>query len=123
MCQVVNFKQYGSVAALNQAFGDHWLYIGRENRTAGFPPSLLANPFKVKDVGGRGQTLPHYRRWLWERIQVGDTATSTSSVQAVLATLQGIDEQTVLVCWCKLSPCHGDVVKAATAWLQAQLAI
>jgi hypothetical protein len=63
MCQIVNFKQVGSVTALKEAFGDHWLYIGRENRTAGLPASPLANPYKVKDFGERGQTLPHYRRW------------------------------------------------------------
>jgi hypothetical protein len=28
-CDVVNFKQYGSVRALDQAFGPRWLYIGR----------------------------------------------------------------------------------------------
>jgi hypothetical protein len=62
--------------------------------------------------GGRGQTLPHYRRWLWERIQVGD--------ETILDALKAIDAQTVLVCWCVPGPCHGDVVKAAAAWVQAQ---
>lgn len=112
MCRIVNFKQYGSIPALNQAFGDHWVYIGRANSYAGLTQSPLANPFKAKDFGGRGQTLPHYRRWLWEHIQAGDTA--------VLDALKAIDAQTVLVCWCKPGPCHGDVVKAAAAWVQAQ---
>lgn len=112
MCSIVNFKQYGSIQALNQAFGDHWIYIGRANNYAGLPQSPLANPFKVKDFGGRGKTLPHYRRWLWERIQSGD--------KAVLDALRAINESTVFICWCKPGPCHGDVVKAAAAWVQAQ---
>ncbi|MAU00672.1 MAG: hypothetical protein CL608_26300 [Anaerolineaceae bacterium] len=62
MCQIINYKQHGSSSALNQAFGDRWVYIGRANRTAGLSQSPLANPFKVKDFGGRGRTLPHYRQ-------------------------------------------------------------
>jgi hypothetical protein len=112
-CQVANFKTYGSIQALNQAFGDRWLYIGRENDYAGLEQSPLANPFKRGDFGGqRGATLPHYRSWLWQQIQTGD--------EAVLEALRAIDEQTVLICWCHPHPCHGDVVKAAAEWLQAQ---
>ena len=107
---IINFKQHGSIPALNQAFGDQWVYIGRANNYAELPQSPLANPFKVKDFGGRGKTLPDYRRWLWERIQAGD--------EAVLAALKAIDESTMLVCWCKPGPCHGDVVRAAAEWLQ-----
>jgi hypothetical protein len=62
MCErygVVNFKQYGSVRALDQAFGPRWVYIGRANPRAGLAQSALANPFKVKDFGGQlGATLP-----------------------------------------------------------------
>lgn len=120
MCQIINFKQYGSIQALNQAFGDRWVYIGRANSYAGLAQSPLANPFKLKDFGGRGKTLPpgstlgHYRLWLWARIQAGDTA--------VLEALRAIDDRTVLVCYCKPGPCHGDVVKAAAAWLRTQSA-
>jgi hypothetical protein len=110
VCDVVNFKQYRSIDELNQAFGDHWLYIGRQNRSASLPQSPLANPFRVRDYG-LGRTIPHYRRWLWERIESGDLA--------VLDTLRTINEASVLVCWCKPRPCHGDVVKAAAAWLQS----
>ena len=113
MCTVVNFKQYGTVRALDRAFGPRWLYIGRSNPRAGLVQSPLANPFKVKDFGGQpGATLPHYRRWLWQQIQAGDVA--------VLAALQSITPKTTLVCWCKPGPCHGDVVQAAAAWLQGQ---
>lgn len=111
MCTVANFKHYGSKAALDRAFGDRWLYIGRANGYAQLEASPLANPFKVRQYG-RGGTLGHYRRWLWEQIQTEN--------QEVLAALRSITESSVLVCWCDPLPCHGDVVKAAAAWLRSQ---
>jgi hypothetical protein len=108
--KVVNFKRYGSVAALDQAFGKRWLYIGRANRAAGFAQSPLANPFRASHYGGRGRTLPHYRNWLWGRILSGD--------ERIINALRAITEDTVLVCYCKPGPCHGDVVRAAAAWLR-----
>lgn len=113
MSEVVNFKRYGSVMALNQAFGDRWVYIGRANSYAGLVQSPLANPFKVRDYGGqRGAAIDDYRHWLWGRILSGDTAVS--------AALRAISEETALVCWCKPGPCHGDVVQAAARWLKRQ---
>ncbi len=112
MSQVVNFNSYGSADALTQAFGTRWVYIGRTNPHYQLPASPLANPFKRQTYGGqRGCTLPHYRRRLWQRIQAGD--------EAVIEALRAIDVDTVLVCWCKPGPCHGDVVLAAAAWLQS----
>lgn len=112
MCTVANFKAYGCVQALNQAFGDRWVYIGRANSYAGLPQSPLANPFKAREFGGRSQTLPYYKCWSWQHIQADD--------KAVLDALEAIDDQTVLVCWCVPGPCHGDVVKAAADWLRSQ---
>ena len=111
MCPSVNFKQYGSKAALDRTFGGRWLYIGRANSYAQLEASPLANPFTVSEYG-RGGTLPHYRRWLWEQIQAGN--------EEVLAALQSITDTTVLVCWCSPLSCHGDIVKAAAAWLHSQ---
>jgi hypothetical protein len=114
MCHVVNFKQYRSAAALNRAFGERWLYIGRANAHYRLPASPLANPDRRADYGGRrGATLPHYRRWLWDQIQAGN--------EAVIDALRAIDEETILVCWCKPGPCHGDVVRRAAAWLRRQV--
>ncbi|MGH2536892.1 MAG: DUF4326 domain-containing protein [Candidatus Promineifilaceae bacterium] len=107
MCTVVNFKQYGSKAALDRAFGDRWLNIGRANSYAGLPRSPLANPYRARDFGGRGRTLLDSRRWLWGRIQAGD--------EGVINALRGISEEAALVCWCRPEPCHGDVVRAAAA--------
>jgi hypothetical protein len=112
-CQVANFKAYGSVEALNQAFGDCWLYIGRKNSHVGLEASPLANPHRRQDFGGQpGASLPHYRRWLWGQIQSGN--------ETLLKTLRKITNQTVLICWCHPNPCHGEIVRAAAAWLQKQ---
>ena len=111
MCTVVNFRRYGSVAALDRAFGDRWLYIGRVNPAVQLAASPLANPFRPRDFGGkRGATLPHYRRWLWRQIQAGN--------QDVMQALAAVTEERVLVCYCAPGPCHGEVVKAAAAWLR-----
>jgi hypothetical protein len=111
MCAVVNFRRYGSVAALDRAFGERWLYIGRANRGAQLAASPLANPYRPRDFGGeRGATLPHYRRWLWWQIKAGN--------QEVLQALGAVSEESVLVCYCAPGPCHGDVVRAAAAWLR-----
>jgi len=111
--RIANLKHFGSgdkSAALTAAFGERWLYIGRENKGAGMPASPLANPYKPSDFGGqKGATLPHYRRWLWGQIQAGD--------EAVIESLKAIDDSTVLVCWCAPGPCHGEVVRAAAGWL------
>ena len=111
MCTVVNFREYDSVAALDRAFGDRWLYIGRANRAAQLPTSPLANPYRPRDFGGRrGATLPHYRLWLWRQMQADN--------RGVLQALAAVTEESVLVCYCAPGPCHGDVVRAAAAWLQ-----
>ncbi|MCZ7673818.1 MAG: DUF4326 domain-containing protein [Chloroflexi bacterium] len=102
MAHDMRHRQFQSVwirPGVEPGLCDRWVYIGRANSYAGLEQSPLANPFKVKELGSRGQTLPHYKRWLWERIQAGD--------EAVLDALRAIDTQTVLVCWCAPGPCHG----------------
>jgi hypothetical protein len=111
MCTVVNFREYGAVAALDRAFGDRWLYIGRANPGARLAASPLANPYRPRDFGGeRGATLPHYRRWLWQQIQGRN--------HDVLQALATVSEESVLVCYCAPGPCHGEVVRAAASWLR-----
>jgi hypothetical protein len=109
---IVNFNEYGRKEKLTEKFGDRWLYIGRKNRRGNFEPSPLANPFKRTNGMRPGDTLQQYRQWLWQRIQARD--------EAVLGELRKIDEGSVLVCWCKPGPCHGDVVMAAAKWLRSQ---
>ena len=112
MTLVVSFRAFGSVAALNAAFGARWLYIGRTMGAFGLSGSPLANPFRLDCGDERGATIARYRCWLWERMQAGD--------ELVLSALRSIDDDSVLVCWCKPRPCHGDVVVAAATWLRTQ---
>jgi len=112
MCKVVNFKMYGgNKDRLQEVFGDNWTYIGRENKYAGVRASVLANPYR-RGKGEQDSTLGNYRKWLWAKIQAGD--------EDVIKALRRIDKHTILVCWCKPGPCHGDVVKAAAKWLKTQ---
>ena len=108
---VVNFKDFKSQEALTAVFGERWLYIGRENKNGGLKTSPLGNPFKAAAYGGRGATLPYYKMWLWQQMQRGNPD--------VMRALQAIRDNSVLVCWCKPEPCHGDVVRKAALWLKA----
>jgi hypothetical protein len=53
--QIVNFKEYGSVAVLDENF-DHWVYVGRPNAWYGLQGSPLANPYRV-ELGGRQRAI------------------------------------------------------------------
>lgn len=106
---VANFKDFGSKENLTAAFGERWIYIGR--KYADFEASPLGNPFKAGDYGGRGATLPYYRKWLWQKIQRGEE----KGVKALLS----VKKNSVLVCWCAPYPCHGNVVSNAVNWLKA----
>lgn len=113
MTTLANFNEYKSVQKLNETFGRHWLYIGRDNYTYGLKGSVLGNPYVRKTNEQPGATVERYRRWLWRRIQERD--------EVVLQALRGIQENTVLVCWCCPEPCHGEVVMRAAKWVQANL--
>ncbi len=87
------------------------IYIGR--------PSPLGNPFShlhgtLADykVATREQAIDCYRRWLWKHIQENHPET----IQA----LRMIEDDSILVCWCKPAACHGDVIVRAWEWLRQQ---
>ena len=107
--QVVNFSDYGSRQALDRAFGTRWLYVGPEQRRYGLRGSRLDNPYLVSSYG-RAEAIELYRAWLWEKIQSGDPM--------ILAALNSLTDDTVLVCWCKPKICHADVIVKAWEWLQ-----
>ena len=109
---VANVRDYRSAEVLNREF-PKWLYVGR--KVGVWEQSPLANPFKLRQgatAGDRKVVIEKYRRWLWNKIQVGDPA--------VLSGLREINRKTVLVCWCAPDPCHAEVVHRAAAWLREQ---
>lgn len=111
MPTVVNFHHHHNTEALTAVYGDRWLYIGRANPTHHLPASALANPFSGNPQAyaiHSKDPIADYRKWLWGKIQEGDTA--------VLQALAAIQEDTALVCWCKPRPCHGDIIIKAWQW-------
>lgn len=114
--QVVNFHQYGSVAALNKTFGDQWLYIGRRNKRFNLPHSPLANRYShnplanVQEVcATREEAVTRYALWLRQQVEVGDAA--------VCHELAKLNDKSVLICWCEPKACHGHVIQR---WYEEQ---
>lgn len=108
---VVNFKDFGSLEAVQQEF-DSVSYVGRANPRYGLKASPLANPYRVNGQTDRKTAIELYRQYLWGKIREGDTA--------VINALREIGENTAIVCWCSPKSCHGDVVERAAAWLRGQ---
>lgn len=80
------------------------VYIGRVNGRYGLRQSKWANPFRIGDAHPienrpmtRADTIAWYREYALQQ---------PGFVAEVRAELRG----KVLGCWCKPSPCHGDVL-------------
>lgn len=94
-------------------------YIGRAGK--GKKGSALANPFILKntfDDEERSQVIAKYRRWLWAKMQAGDSAVMAELMQLKKQALVG---DVHLLCFCKRSDrevaCHGDVIKSCLEWM------
>lgn len=72
----------------DQEEGGNYVYIGR--------PSIWGNPYIVGMDGTRRQVLEKYRDYILQH-------------KELLARLPELKNKT-LVCWCKPSICHGDVL-------------
>lgn len=57
-----------------------------------------------------GDTLPCYKKWLWQRLL------ADSEFAAKVMDLAG----KTLVCFCHPNPCHGNILAAACEWLWQQ---
>lgn len=114
--RLANFHDYKSEAALTTAFGSNWLYVGRKNEHYGLAQSPLANPFVNDARAARGKVVTNpiasYKSWLWQQMKRGN--------QDVLEALAGIDDETVLVCWCHPEPCHAGVIDRAARYFKEQ---
>ena len=117
MNKVLNIRHFNnSTAELDKQLGKgNWVYIGRELRRYSLKKSPLANPFKVKDYGGKvGTTIELFKAHLWELIKKGD-------VQVIRSLYNIGKNNTDVVCWCKdkhgEGACHGDVVVRAAQWV------
>ena len=108
--RLVNFDDYGSKEALDEAFGDKWIYIGREDSEFGLPASHLGNPFTIEDHG-REKAVELYQGWLNDELESAEPGSN-----CVLDALLEINEDSVLVCWCVPKSCHGEIV--CEAWIR-----
>ena len=75
-----------------------YVYIGRYNSTYNLPSSFWANPFNGRNYSDPKLCLRDYRKHIEAQIE-----------KATDECLREIIGKT-LVCWCKPSPCHGDVL-------------
>ena len=90
------------------------VYIGRGAPGAEQSPMLggysspLANPFTIREVGGRVAALVLYDKWLKEKIAAKDR-----DVCGELARLQAYakTQDLTLLCWCAPKCCHGDIIR------------
>ena len=80
------------------------VYIGRG--------SVWGNPFVIGTDGDRDEVVEKYRTYLREQISNGSVKLSD------LRQLRGKN----LVCFCAPLKCHGDVLKKASVWAEAELA-
>lgn len=88
------------------------VYIGRPGRGQ---DGYFGNPIVVGRVclvcqqthTTGGDTLPCYRRWLWQKLK-------TDSVYK--SRVKGLIDSR-LFCFCKPKPCHGDILIKAIEWL------
>eukprot|EP01083_Nonionella_stella_P009245 26730_1 len=63
------------------------------------PESKWHNPFKVKDIHQRDQSVDRFKRYLL-------------SNQQLMSSLHELEHYTELGCWCKPAKCHGDTILA-----------
>lgn len=81
------------------------VYIGRtgpNGRLHAGNSEGYGNPFKVGVHGQRGECVELFRAWFH--------SDEPEAVACRDRVLRNITPTSVLVCWCKPRPCHGDVI-------------
>ena len=69
------------------------VYIGR--------PSIFGNPFKEDIDGTRDEVIKKYETWLY----------NSPDAEEVRQAIMKLPMDSVIGCWCKPKPCHGDIIK------------
>lgn len=115
--EVINIKHYDKdISKVSEKHGDNWVYIGRSIPTYGLHASPLANPFssdKYASATYSRDPMASYKKWLWDKIKSYD--------YDVLNALLDLTLDTKLVCWCKPSPCHGDIIASAYNYVTGKI--
>lgn len=117
---IINFKEYRSKEALNEQFGQAWVYVGRGNPYYNLDHSPLANPYSHKSgnkaikVSSAREAVDKYKKWLWAKMKARDPK--------VMGALNEIHAHSVLVCWCDAdAPCHAKVIRDAVGYLKESI--
>ena len=71
------------------------IYIGRG--------SHLGNPFAIGESGNRDEVLKAYELYLSKEIDQKNPI--------ILLKLRELTEQSILVCYCRPAPCHGEIIE------------
>lgn len=79
--------------------------------------NILSNQFRIGRDGSREEVIQKYRRWLWDVMQIPNSAYMSELKTMLHIARNGSLE---LTCCCAPLPCHGDVIKAALMWLDKQ---
>jgi len=77
---------------VNKSFEGCDVYIGR--------PSMFGNPFKMNNNTTREEAISLFKEYFYKRLEEDE------NFKAAVLDLKG----KVLGCFCKPSPCHGDVI-------------
>lgn len=76
---------------------DYDVYIGRAGKGQ---DGYFGNPFRLERNEDRGSTLEKYRKYFYEKLE------NDEEFKERILSLKGL----TLGCFCKLGPCHGDVI-------------
>lgn len=120
LCQHTNCFDNGKITIGNYRLGDDGFYIGRAMPRYALSRSILANPYKIKDLKNKDEILLKYKQWLWLEIKKQDEIWQLLNQMADLIIA---NRHVQLVCWCKSEmrkenkPCHGDVIRDAVKWI------
>lgn len=81
-------------------------------------PSVLGNPFIMKDESQRAAVVAQYREWLIDKVNKGGEVQYT---MYALARRVRNGENLALECWCAPCACHGDVLVEAINWINERI--
>lgn len=113
MPTVINAYHYSPLSRKRPPLPAGSIYIGRWHKVMGVA-SALSNPYPLREYGD--ETIPLYRRWLWDRIQERNTL--------VMTAFREIKEDSYIVCFCKRPDgtgiCHGDTVVKTWEYLRRE---
>lgn len=71
-------------------------------------PSPLGNPYPLPKGALKGSTLPKYKKWINQQIDIRNEKVINELNRLYLIAKNG---DLNLGCWCAPNTCHGDIIK------------